>query len=187
MDITSSDSETSEIEIMFDNKSMSNYITNLEKFRKKGLKLLLDFLPFEHSKELEFHIYDFSKKYIHANDLNIDYLKSVYKSKISDIHFNLDQKNSNNLLSDILNKKILLNKLPYVQCNILNPQLWDPIIKKKEFIEYKKENMCTSDAYECKRCKERKCKVFLLQTRSADEPMTVFIQCENCNSTFKIY
>ena len=159
----------------------------IDNFRKNGIELLMDFLPFDSSRELECSIYEFTKNYIHANDIDNEYLESVYASKINDIHFNLNNQNSTNLLSDILNNKIEIKNLPYLQCHILNSQLWEPIIKKKEFIEYKKENMTTSDAYECKRCKVRKCKVFLLQTRSADEPMTVFIQCENCNSTFKIY
>ena len=177
------DSDSDSIELQF---NLPKSCKSLPNFRKKTIQLLMNYLPFESSNVLELAVFEFTKKYIYANDIDNDYLKSVYSSKINDIHFNI-QDESNNLLSNILNQKIELETIPYLQCNILNSQLWEPIIKKKEFIEYKKENMTTSDAYECRRCKVRKCKVFLLQTRSADEPMTVFIQCENCNSTFKIY
>lgn len=186
-----SDSETIQDIILNYNSEETQYDINYYKkmptYRKKGIKALIDFLPHEQTFELELNIFDFSEKYIKVNDLTLEYLKPVYKSKIYDLHFNLNQKHSKTLLTDILNKKILIKTLPYLQFKILNPEIWDSIIKKKEFIEYKKENMTTSDAYECKRCKQSKCKVYLLQTRAADEPMTVFIQCEHCNCTFKIY
>lgn len=37
-----------------------------------------------------------------------------------------------------------------------------------------------TDAFVCPRCKQRKCRYIMLQTRSADEPMTTFITCANC-------
>ena len=44
--------------------------------------------------------------------------------------------------------------------------------------------MSYTDLYKCYKCKERKCKVIQLQTRSADEPMTNFITCLVCFNTF---
>lgn len=38
----------------------------------------------------------------------------------------------------------------------------------------------TTDMFICRKCKERKCSYYELQTRSADEPMTKFIKCCNC-------
>ena len=37
-----------------------------------------------------------------------------------------------------------------------------------------------SDQFLCGRCHKRQCTYYELQTRSADEPMTIFIQCVNC-------
>ena len=37
-----------------------------------------------------------------------------------------------------------------------------------------------TDQFHCPRCHKRQCTYYELQTRSADEPMTVFIQCVNC-------
>jgi len=162
----------------------SNKISNS---RLRGQSFLAEFLPPDMAIELENNVFKYSKEYMNASDLNSDHFKSIYNTKIHDIHHNLNPLNSPTLLSDILNKKINLKTIPYVQPNELNPTLWEPIIKKKDFIEYKKNNMATSDAYECRKCKQRKCKVFLLQTRSADEPMTIFVQCENCNTSFRIY
>ncbi len=37
-----------------------------------------------------------------------------------------------------------------------------------------------TDQFRCPRCSKRECTYYELQTRSADEPMTIFIQCVNC-------
>jgi DNA-directed RNA polymerase subunit M/transcription elongation factor TFIIS len=177
MDNVSSEVETSE----------ENKTNILSKTRQKGNMSLSKYLPPNISSELEKYVYNFVIQYITYNNLDKNFFKSVYRSKINDLTFNLNPQNSASLLIDILNKKIKLETVPYMQSNDLNPLLWASIIKKRDFIEFKKNNMTTSDAYQCRRCKLRKCKVYLLQTRSADEPMTIFVQCENCNCTFKIY
>lgn len=40
--------------------------------------------------------------------------------------------------------------------------------------------------FKCGRCKKYKTTYYEMQTRSADEPMTVFITCMNCNNRWKI-
>ena len=62
-----------------------------------------------------------------------------------------------------------------------------PIIKKQEYITFKKNNLSTTNAYKCRKCGQRKCTTHHVQTRSADEPMTIVVLCENCNNTFRIY
>ncbi|KAJ3309695.1 RNA polymerase II elongation factor [Boothiomyces sp. JEL0838] len=43
----------------------------------------------------------------------------------------------------------------------------------------------TTDMFRCGRCKERKTTYYQMQTRSADEPMTTFVTCVNCNNRWK--
>lgn len=40
--------------------------------------------------------------------------------------------------------------------------------------------------YQCRKCKGRKTTQFELQTRSADEPMTMFIKCITCGNQWKL-
>ena len=47
------------------------------------------------------------------------------------------------------------------------------------------DNQAETDQFRCGKCKQRKCKYYQLQTRSADEPMTTFVTCLNCNHRWK--
>ncbi|KZV60100.1 transcription elongation factor [Peniophora sp. CONT] len=47
------------------------------------------------------------------------------------------------------------------------------------------EMQAETDAFQCGRCKQRKCRYRQAQTRSADEPMTTFVTCTNCNHRWK--
>ena len=171
-----------------ENSSSDSENTNIfSKYRTKGQSFLAEYLPPDMAIKLELCIYKYSNEYLQSCDISQEHFKAIYNTKLYDIYYNLDPIKSPTLLVNILNKTIILETIPYLQYDKLNPTIWDSIIKKKDFIEYKKNNMATSDAYECKKCKMRKCKVFLMQTRSADEPMTIIVQCENCNCSFRIY
>ncbi|KAH9850956.1 hypothetical protein C2E23DRAFT_886989 [Lenzites betulinus] len=39
------------------------------------------------------------------------------------------------------------------------------------------EGEAETDAFQCSRCKQRKCRYRQVQTRSADEPMTTYVTC----------
>jgi len=164
-----------------------NSSSNIPSFRARGQSYLAEYLPPIEAIELEAHVFNFSNQYISCYNLNNVHLKSVYNSKIQDIYYNLNPLNSPKLLISILKRELPLEKIPFASPEELNPTSWESIIKKRNFIEHKKNNMATSDAYECRKCKQRKCKVYSLQTRSADEPMTIFVQCEVCNYSWRIY
>ena len=67
----------------------------------------------------------------------------------------------------------------------LNPEKWKEIMDDVEHKKKYRERIITSDAYKCTRCKQRKCTYYQMQTRSADEPMTIFITCVNCGKKWK--
>ena len=50
--------------------------------------------------------------------------------------------------------------------------------REQRLLEGNKAN--ATDQFYCGRCHKRQCTYYELQTRSADEPMTIFIQCVNC-------
>ena len=42
-----------------------------------------------------------------------------------------------------------------------------------------------TDRFSCGRCHKRECTYYEMQTRSADEPMTIFITCLNCGKHWR--
>ena len=55
--------------------------------------------------------------------------------------------------------------------------------RDKYLYEPKLEAM--TDQFKCGRCKSRKCTYYEMQTRSADEGMTIFVTCINCGKRWK--
>jgi transcription elongation factor S-II len=43
----------------------------------------------------------------------------------------------------------------------------------------------STDMYTCKKCKSKRCTYYEMQTRSADEPATVFITCLDCGKRWR--
>jgi len=114
-----------------------------------------------------------------------------YKQKFLSMMFNL--KNSPNLKD-----RVLKGELKTSQLVNLSPQgLWPggphakmtEKIADKEMLKQHASNILNDPEYKglfrCNRCKSYKTTYYEMQTRSADEPMTVFITCHNCNSRWK--
>ena len=45
---------------------------------------------------------------------------------------------------------------------------------------------CVTDQYRCSRCKRRECSYFEMQTRSCDEPASLFVQCLVCGHAWRM-
>jgi transcription elongation factor S-II len=57
------------------------------------------------------------------------------------------------------------------------------LIREQKILEGNRSR--ATDKYKCNRCGKRECTYYEMQTRSADEPMTVFITCLNCGKQWK--
>ena len=73
-------------------------------------------------------------------------------------------------------------------CNMkpheLDPEQYKHIIEKKLY-ETKKKKQKGSTIFTCKKCKSKRCTYYTMQTRSCDEPETIFITCLDCGKNFK--
>ena len=70
----------------------------------------------------------------------------------------------------------------------MNPEQWKPMIERKikrDRLKFTNTVEASTDMYTCGRCKSKKCTYYEMQTRSADEPTTVFVTCLNCGKNWK--
>jgi len=115
----------------------------------------------------------YCKNFCDTNYSNHTNLKSLILAQIND----LCADNKDNIITyDSIDE--YLYKTPQERC----PKIWDEIMKKNEFIEDKKNNVYTTDIYECYKCHKRRCTIEIIQTRSADEPATTFVNCVVCGN-----
>ena len=81
------------------------------------------------------------------------------------------------------NKELTLAQIARQNYYELCPEQWQTMLDrqaKQEQIQLNGDFSRATDKWMCNGCKMRKCTYYELQTRSADEPMTIFIQCLNC-------
>jgi DNA-directed RNA polymerase subunit M/transcription elongation factor TFIIS len=120
-------------------------------------------------------IIDYCKDFCNLNYIQHDNLKSLVIAQINDLDNDIKT----------TKKKItvqLLKTYLYQTPQERSPDIWDAIMKKNEFIEDKKNNIYTTDIYECYKCHKRRCTIEIIQTRSADEPATTFVNCVVCGN-----
>ncbi len=70
----------------------------------------------------------------------------------------------------------------------LNPEKWRDMIQKKEKRDehlFNNKLAATTTDFTCFKCKKNNCTYYQLQTRSADEPMTTFVTCVNCETHWR--
>jgi len=114
-----------------------------------------------------------------------------YKHKFLQIQYNL-------INSPTLKERILSGKLKPMSVMDLSPKgLWPDgpyattlennirLNMKKDYASAIINDPDYKGLFRCKRCKSYKTTYYEMQTRSADEPMTVFITCHKCNSRWK--
>ena len=70
----------------------------------------------------------------------------------------------------------------------LYPENWKKLQDQqlaKELRLLEGNKMAATDMFKCNRCGKRETTYYEMQTRSADEPMTIFITCCNCGKKWK--
>uniref|UniRef100_A0A6C0KLQ4 TFIIS-type domain-containing protein n=1 Tax=viral metagenome TaxID=1070528 RepID=A0A6C0KLQ4_9ZZZZ len=80
-------------------------------------------------------------------------------------------------------KELSLEQIAHQNYYELFPEHWEKLVDhqaKRERIQLEGDFSRATEKWQCNGCKMRKCTYYELQTRSADEPMTIFIHCLNC-------
>jgi len=80
------------------------------------------------------------------------------------------------------------HKCAFMTHQELNPEKWREMIHKKEKRDehlFTHKLVANTTDFTCFKCKKNNCTYYQLQTRSADEPMTTFVTCVNCESHWR--
>ena len=131
---------------------------------------------------------DEAVKLSHAVSWENPRVRDMYKQKYTSIKHNLEK-------SPTLKEKILNGVLKCSTLASLAPhQLWpegphDVVLQERLARSMKKDYLKQEEKVEgffvCRKCKKRETSYYQLQTRSADEPMTTFVTCHNCDLRWK--
>lgn len=107
----------------------------------------------------------------------LDHLRSVY----------INLKNEK-LVKMVKNGEIKAHEIAFMTHQEMCPDVWDTLIKAKTIRDTNKfeANMeASTDTFKCRKCFSKKCTYMQVQTKSADEPMTIFVTCLDCGARWK--
>jgi transcription elongation factor S-II len=109
----------------------------------------------------------------------------LYLDRLRSVYINL--KNPE-LLQLVQSGEIAPQNIAFMTHQELNPERWKVAIERKikrNESKYNTKMEASTDMFTCRKCKSKRCTYYELQTRSADEPATVFITCLDCGKHWK--
>ena len=96
--------------------------------------------------------------------------------------------NNPRLLERLREGEFKPHAIAFMNYGELYPEKWRPLMEQQLKRETKllegNKDMAT-EQFRCNRCNKRQCTYYEMQTRSADEPMTIFVRCLNCGKQWR--
>lgn len=111
---------------------------------------------------------------------------SLYVDRLRSMYMNL--KSNINLMESILSGELKSQELAFMTHQQFCPEKWKVLIEqkiKRDASKFMTNIQASTDVYQCRRCKSRKCVYYEQQVRSADESMTIFVTCLDCGKQWK--
>ena len=173
---------------------MSAIVKNIENpdaFRSNICKKLSSFFSenMKHATNLEKGIYNWALK--EATNRKVvkkwdnQFFIQIYLDHLRSIFVNL---RNDKLVQMVLTGEIKAHELAFMTHFEMKPDKWEEMIKAKSIRDKSKfeQNIeASTDTFTCRKCRSKKCTYYQMQTRSADEPMTVFVTCLDCSTRWK--
>jgi DNA-directed RNA polymerase subunit M/transcription elongation factor TFIIS len=172
----------------------SRKIENPDKFRSNIREKLCVLFEKTHNKEkyatnLEKGIHNWTLK--EANNKRVvkkwdnPFFVQIYVDHLRSIYTNLK---NDRLINMVSKGEIKAQDIAFMTHQEIEPEKWEVLIKAKSIRDKNKfeTNLeAMTDTFTCRKCHSKKCSYYALQTRSADEPMTLFITCLDCGARMK--
>jgi len=147
------------------------------------------------SRQIEQSIYNSSIQFSSENNIKRNWensiFKSLYLSRIRSIYTNLREDSylqNKNFKTKIIENEIDPKNIASLSRYDIFPEVWEELLLKlsqKDKLKYELKPEAMTDMFKCRKCSSRSCSYYEFQTRSADEPMTQFITCLDCNNNWK--
>lgn len=145
------------------------------------------------ASEVEQGILEYSESF--ATDENLSrgsrLYEQLYVSKAREIIDNLQPNGyikNTGLLKRVKTGEVAAKEVAKLSPQALFPEMWQALMEEKrnkEELKFSSRVQATTDAYKCRRCGSTACTFYELQTRSIDEPMSTFLTCTQCGSSWK--
>jgi len=109
----------------------------------------------------------------------------LYNDRLRSIMVNLKH---TSLVELLQNKEIAPQNIAFMTHQEYNPHRWKALIEskmKRDASKYNDNIQASTNMYTCKKCKSTRCTYYEMQTRSADEPATIFVTCLDCGKHWR--
>ncbi len=167
----------------------SRKIENPELFRSNIRKKIDEKLQNEkNSSNLEKGIFNYALKEADQRKIvkkwDNKYFVQIYIDRLRTIYTNLND----TIIEQITSGAVKPHVVAFMTHQELNPDKWAPLIdakSKRDANKFETNIAAATDTFTCRKCKGNQCTYYQLQTRSADEPMSVYVSCCNCGNRWK--
>ena len=175
-----------------DFKKYNNYH---DKFRQSSVDFLNKEITDSNTcRKIEKSIYNYCIRIARGGNIKRKWdnliFKNLYISKLRSIYSNISDCyiQNKNFKNKIITNQVDVENIANLSSYDIFPENWKDLIDekmKKDKLKYELKPEAMTDVFKCRKCNSRSCSYYEVQTRSADEPMTQFINCLDCGNRWR--
>lgn len=140
-------------------------------------------------RNIETSIFNYSIKESRSKEIIVKWdnpmFVQIYLDRLRTIYMNMKNEE---FLDQLKTGEVTPKNLESMTHQEMNPKRWSELIEmkiKRNESRYDNKAVASTDMFTCRKCKSKKCTYYEMQTRSADEPSTIFVTCLDCGKNWK--